>query len=210
MPSRMLCQSTTQLAVFEIDMRMPERILKNSVLENTRTEAATRNPIMKRGVTAFLAIAVIAIIGSRFQPLADLVAQEPAVDAAKIADEWWYSGDGKSRSGESSHRIGAGPKDGTFYALTGTVQNLGSYADVWNFYAKKCVAEESWSDSRQIIGKPSKTGGYYTIFQRNDGGRNTTTFASHEKDATITVHVHEAEATPDKTVLQLSVVVARH
>lgn len=139
-----------------------------------------------------------------------LSAQEPAADAAKIAKAWWFVGDGRSGTGESSQKTGAGTKDGSFFAFTGTVQNLGSYSDAWNFYAKKCGAEETWNDSRRIIGKPSKSGGYYTIFQRIDGGRNTTTFASHEKDATITVHLHEIEASRDKTVLQLSVVVVRH
>lgn len=91
------------------------------------------------------------------------------------------------------------------------MHNRGSYADAWNFYAKKCGAEETWEDSKgRIIGQPSKHAGYYTIFQRTDGGRNTTTFASHEKDATIAVHLHEIEASRDKTVLQLSVVVVRH
>jgi hypothetical protein len=165
---------------------------------------------MRRSVTAFLAIAALAIASDRVLRSSGLAAHEPAADAAKIAEAWWFVGDGKSRSDESSQKTGAGPKDGSFFAFTGTVHNLGSYSDAWNFYAKKCGAEETWSDSRRIIGKPSKREGYYTIFQRTDGGRNTTTFASHEKDATITVHVHEIEASRDKTVLQLTVVVVRH
>jgi hypothetical protein len=130
-------------------------------------------------------------------------------DAAGIARDWWYSGDGKSRPNESSQKTGAGPKDGTFFAYTGTITNLGSYADAWNFFSKKCGAKETFDESPLIVGQPSDRGGYYTIFRRVDGGRKTTTFASHEREATITVYLHEIEATADKTVLQLSVVVVR-
>lgn len=165
---------------------------------------------MSRAIAALLATAALAIASDRVLRSSSLAAQEPAADAARIAEAWWFVGDGKSRTDGSSQKTGAGPKDGSFFAFTGTVHNLGSYSDAWNFYAKKCGAEETWSDSSRIVGKPSKTDGYYTIFQRTDGGRNTTTFASHEKVATITVHLHEAEASPEKTVLQLSVVVVRH
>ena len=166
---------------------------------------------MRRSVTVFLAIAALAIASDRGLRSPGLAAQEPAADAAKIAEAWWFVGDGKSRTDGTSQKTGVGPKDGSsFFAFSGTVHNRGSYSDAWNFYAKKCGAEETWNDSTRIIAKPSKSGGYYTIFQRTDGGRNATTFASHEKNATITVHLLEIEAERDKTVLLLSVVVVRH
>jgi hypothetical protein len=156
-------------------------------------------------------IGAIVAIAFHSSTTSELAAQEVQQNgAAKIAEAWWYNGDGKSRPKESSQKTGAGPKDGTFFAYTGTVVNLGSYKDAWNFYAKKCGAKETFDESGRIIGQPSDVGGYYTIFQRTDGGRNTTTFASHEKNATITVHLHELEKSADKTVLQLSVVVAIH
>lgn len=137
-------------------------------------------------------------------------AQVKPSPAAKLADAWWYLGDGKSRSNASSQKTGAGPEDGTFFAYTGTLINLGSYKDAWNFYAKKCGAKEAFDEANaRIIGQPSGTQGYYTIFQRTDGGRKTTTFASHEKDATVIVFLHEIESSPEKTLLQLSVVVTR-
>jgi hypothetical protein len=140
----------------------------------------------------------------------DVSAQVNPPPAATIADAWWYSGEGAQKSNESSQRTGAGPEDGTFFAYTGTVTNRGSYKDAWTFYAKKCGAHERFDNSPRTIGRPSVAKGYYTIFQRTDGGRNTTTFASHEKGATVTVHLHELEATPENTALQLAVVVARH
>lgn len=137
-------------------------------------------------------------------------AQVKPSPAAKLADAWWYVGDGKLRSNESSQKTGAGPEDGTFFAYTGTLINLGSYKDAWNFYAKKCGAKASFDEvGTRIIGQPSGTQGYYTIFQRTDGGRKTTTFASHERDATVTVFLHEVESSPERTLLQLSVVVTR-
>jgi hypothetical protein len=131
-------------------------------------------------------------------------------NAQRLADEWWYVGDGKSRDNESTQKTGAGNEESTFFAYTGSVINRGSYGDAWNFYAKKCGTQETFSEQRQILGKPSATKGYYTIFQRIDKERQATTFASHEKDATVTVHLQDLEASPEKTVLQISVVVARH
>lgn len=159
-----------------------------------------------------VATAVGVIIGTTIQLLAthDAQAQVKLSSAAKLADEWWYVGDGKIRSNQSSQKTGAGSEDGTFFAYTGTVINLGSYADAWNFYARKCGAKETFDEAGgRIIGQPSATQGYYTIFQRTDGGRKTTTFASHERDATVTVFLHEIESSPEKTLLQLSVVVTR-
>jgi len=152
------------------------------------------------------------IVVAAFQSLEtnDAAAEVKPSAACKIADTWWYPGDGKSRSNESSQKTGAGPDDGTFFAYSGTLINVGSYKDAWNFYAKKCGAKETFEESRgRIICQPSATGGYYTIFERTDGGRKTTTFASHERDATVTVFLHEIESSPEKTLLQLSVVVTR-
>jgi hypothetical protein len=165
---------------------------------------------MRRLTLSCLTVAAVAISSVQLPGISDVVAQETAADASKIAEAWWYGGDGKSRPNESSQRTGAGPTDGSFFAYTGTVTNLGSYEDAWNFYARKCGAKETFSDSPRIIGQTSKTSGYYTIFQRSDGGRKTTTFASQEKGATISVHLHEIEGSAEKTTLQLSVAVACH
>ncbi len=160
----------------------------------------------------FVASVIGVIIVATFHSLDnnDAGAQVKPSPAAKLADAWWYVGDGKSRSNESSQKTGAGPEDGTFFAYTGTLINLGSYKDAWNFYAKKCGAKETFDEAgARIIGQPSATQGYYTIFQRTDGGRTTTTFASHENDATVTVFLHEIESSPATTLLQLTVVVTR-
>lgn len=165
---------------------------------------------MRRCYITASVIGVIVVTALQSLHTNDAVAQVKPSPAAKLADAWWYVGEGKSRSNESSQKTGAGPEDGTFFAYTGTLINLGSYKDAWNFYAKKCGAKETFENSvGRIIGQPSPTHGYYTIFQTTDGGRKTTTFASHEKDATVTVFLHEIESTPEKTVLQLSVVVTR-
>ncbi len=134
---------------------------------------------------------------------------EESAEASDIADAWWFEGVDTSSANDSSQRTCAGPVDGTFFACTGTIMNRGSYEDAWNFYAKKCGADETYSESPRIVGQPTSKNGYYTIFQRTDGGRHTTTFASHEKDATVTVHLHEIEATSENTTLQLSVVVVQ-
>ena len=162
----------------------------------------------------FLAVVIGAIVVAAFQPArtGDLAAQEVQRNkAAIIAEAWWYTGDGTEKSGKSSsQRTGAGPEDETFFAYSGTVTNLGSYQEAWSFYAKKCGAKETYDAKTRIIGQPSDTKGYYTILQRTDGGKKSTTFARHEKDATITVHLLEAEASPEQTTLLLSVVVVQH
>lgn len=121
---------------------------------------------MRRWVAVFPVIGSLVITSHLSLRSLGLSAQEPGADGAKIAEGWWFVGDGESGTGESSQKAGAGTKDGSFFAFTGTVQNLGSYSDAWNFYAKKRRAEERRNDSPRIIGKRSKSGGYYTIFQR--------------------------------------------
>lgn len=135
---------------------------------------------------------------------------EAGQDAKAMADAWWYRGESAPGRESSSQRTGAGPESGDFFAYTGTVENEGSYAQAWQFYAQKCGSDETFADQVRIIGKPTASGGYYTIFQRNDGGRATTTFARHEADATVAVTLHEVEATDERTSLQLAVVVTRH
>jgi hypothetical protein len=131
-------------------------------------------------------------------------------NASKVAEAWWYPGDGVNRKDQSSQKTGAGPETGEFFAYTGTVVNLGTYKNAWDFYAAKCGADEKHGDQPRIVGKLTKTNGYYAIFQRTDGGRHVTTFARHEKDSTVTVHLHDIESSADKTALQLSIVVVRH
>jgi hypothetical protein len=180
------------------------------VAPNSRSAVGTKKLNLGRCCFVASAIGVIIIITFLSFDINDAVAQVKPSPAAKLADAWWYVGDGKSRSNESSQKTGVGPEDGTFFAYTGTLINLGSYKDAWNFYARKCGAKETFDEAGgRIIGQPSATQGYYTIFQRTDGGRKTTTFASHERDATVTVFLHEIESSPEKTLLQLSVVVTR-
>lgn len=131
-------------------------------------------------------------------------------DAKAIADAWWYRGESAPGRESSSQRTGAGPESGDFFAYAGTVENEGTYAQAWAFYAHKCGSDETFAEQSRIVGKPTASGGYYTIFQRNDGGRAITTFARHEADATVAVTLHEVEASDERTLLQLSVVVTRH
>ena len=149
-------------------------------------------------------VAVYSIVLVRAE---DDAAKLESPDASKVAEAWWYAGNGGNRKDQSSQKTGAGPETGEFFATTGTVVNLGTYKNAWDFYASKCGADEKHDDHQhRIVGKPSSSGGYYAIFQRTDGGRNITTFARHEQDATVTVTLHEIESTPDKTILQLSIV----
>lgn len=136
---------------------------------------------------------------------------ETGKDAKEIADAWWYHGKSARGRESSNQRTGAGPESGDYFAYTGTIENEGSYASAWEFYARKCGSDETFAEQQgRIVGKPTASGGYYTVFQRNDGGRAITTFARREADATVVVTLHEVEATNDRTLLQLTVVVTRH
>jgi hypothetical protein len=135
---------------------------------------------------------------------------EAGMDAKAIADAWWYRGASARGRESSSQRTGAGSESGDFFAYTGTIKNEGSYASAWEFYARKCGSDETFAEQARIVGKPTASGGYHTIFQRNDGGRAITTFARREADATVVVTLHEVEAADERTLLQLAVVVTRH
>jgi uncharacterized protein (TIGR03067 family) len=135
---------------------------------------------------------------------------EAGKDAKAIADAWWYRGESARGRESSSQRTGAGPESGDYFAYTGTIKNEGAYASAWEFYARKCGGDETFAAQARIVGKPTASGGYYTIFQRDDGGRAITTFARREADATVVVTLHDVEATDERTVLQLTVVVTRH
>lgn len=164
---------------------------------------------MNRLASALLACAVAAFTITLVRAEDD-TAKPKASKASKVAEAWWYPGDGVNRKDQSSQKTGAGPETGEFFAYTGTVVNLGAYRNAWDYYAAKCGADEKHGDQPRIVGKPTRTGGYYTIFQRTDGGRDITMFARHEKDSTVTVYLHEVESTADKTTLQISIVVACH
>jgi hypothetical protein len=126
--------------------------------------------------------------------------------AREIAETWWFRPMDEGRGETSSQSVGAGNDQGNYFALTGTLRNVAGYADVWTYFAKKCQPELEYEDRVQVIGQPSGNG-YYTVFQRKDGERRSTTFGVHTPEATVSVFLLELDSMEGVPIVQVSVVV---